>query len=279
MPLGRAGNVERSPDLEVRAEVICPVQLLRMVEGAAFLVAYERVVLETVPELPDDLDVLLRAGIAEGVRVLLIEIEIVRGSLGCRRHDVPAGPAAGDEVERGEFAGEVVGLLVGGGGRRNEAEMGGERRECGKQRHRLETRHLSASTFRGPTERDRQAVGEEIGVEETPLGGKRELLVKLEVRGAIGRLVGVPPGGDMLSAAGKKGAKLDLSCHGRVSGLGFQELVARASAGLRQRPIRVAIGRSLSFLRYGSNWPTARSRRAVREGEMISPPAKSRSEA
>jgi hypothetical protein len=98
-------------------------------EDAALLVAQEGVVVEAVPELLDDLDVLAGAGVAEGMRVLLIEVEVVRRGLGRRRHHVPAGPPARDQVERGEPARGRIRLFVGARGGGDEAEMLGQRRE------------------------------------------------------------------------------------------------------------------------------------------------------
>ena len=55
-----------------------------------------------------------------------------------------------------------------------------------------------------------EAVGEEIGVEQAALGGLGELSVELEAGRAVGRGVRVAPCGDVLAAAGKEGAELDL---------------------------------------------------------------------
>ena len=52
--------------------------------------------------------------------------------------DVPAGPAAADDVERGELAGQVVGRVVGGGGGGDQADVLGGRRQRGQQGERLE---------------------------------------------------------------------------------------------------------------------------------------------
>ncbi|MCY1245967.1 hypothetical protein D9M72_591610 [compost metagenome] len=91
--------------------------------------------------------------------------------------------------------------------------MGGERRQRRKQGHRLEARHPGVSALARPAEADRQPICQEIGVEQTAFRRQRQLLVKFETGRPVGRLVGVAPGGDMLSATGKKCSKPDLACH------------------------------------------------------------------
>ena len=124
----------------------------------------------------------------------------------------PARPPR-DQVERGELAGDVVGLLVGGRGGGDEADALGERRQRREQRHRLEARDLGVAALDAAAEGDGEAVSEEVGVEEPAFGGPGELAVELEAGGAVGRRVGVAPCGDVLATAGEEGAELDLSGH------------------------------------------------------------------
>ena len=88
----------------------------------------------------------------------------------------------------------------------------GQRRQRGEQRDRLEAGDLGVAAL-AAAEADRQAVGQEIGVEQPALGGLRQPAVELETGGAVGRRVGMAPGGDVLAAAGEEGAELDRSGH------------------------------------------------------------------
>ena len=222
------------------------------------------------------------AGVAEGVRVLPVEVEVVRRRLGRRRHHVPARAAARDQVERGELAGDVVGLLVGGRGGGDEAEVLGQRRERREQRHRLEARDLGVAALDAAAEGDGEAVGEEVGVEEPALGGLGELAVELEAGGAVGRGIRVAPGGDMLAAAGKEGAELDLSGHAfdpwmmKVAAIRSRSESLPASRR-RRRPAVQAIGRGPCAATCSTSWSTARAMRSRSAGAVGSPSVKSRS--
>jgi hypothetical protein len=88
-----------------------------MEETPCRLVAQEGIILEAVPQLFDHIDMFRGAGIADGMGMLLIEVEVMCRRLGRRRHHVPASAAVADQIQRGEFAGEVVGFLIGGRGR------------------------------------------------------------------------------------------------------------------------------------------------------------------
>ena len=68
MPLARAGNIQRSLDLEVLALVSGIMQLAGIEEDTRFLVADEGVILEAVPQLAHHRDMFRRARdlLAEG---------------------------------------------------------------------------------------------------------------------------------------------------------------------------------------------------------------------
>ncbi len=135
-------------------------------ELAAFDIARKGVVGETVPEAGDDIVELAGALIALAMFDMLLEAEIQRGIRVGRRDDVPARPPGADMVERGEAAGNVIGLVEGRRGGRNEADPlsdGGKRRQ---QRERLEGGYRLASLqgLHGHVEHC-QVISHEEGVE------------------------------------------------------------------------------------------------------------------
>ena len=111
------------------------------------------------------------------------------------RHDVPAGAAAADVVERREAASDVIGLVKRRGRRRNQADPFGRARKSRKQGERLERGHR-----RAPSQRlDRHVEhGEMVGHEERVelsaferLGETLQML-KVEVRVRIGAWIAPP---------------------------------------------------------------------------------------
>src|SRR5690606_23735278 len=101
-----ARHIERALDLEMLAAMLRGMQLVQIEKSAALLVANEGVILEALPELLDHVDMLCGARVAEGMRMLPVEIEIVGCGIRTGRDDIPAGSAAGNEVERRELAGK-----------------------------------------------------------------------------------------------------------------------------------------------------------------------------
>jgi hypothetical protein len=79
------------------------VKPVRVVEASRLLVADEGVVLPTVPQRLDCLDVLMRSGVAFDVCGLFIAIEVARRVVARRSHDVPAGPTIRQKVEGRKF--------------------------------------------------------------------------------------------------------------------------------------------------------------------------------
>ncbi len=72
------------------------VHFIAIKELARGFITQERVILEAVPQLFDHFNVLFRPLIAIFVRMLSIEVEVMRRSFRRRSHDVPACTAAGD---------------------------------------------------------------------------------------------------------------------------------------------------------------------------------------
>ena len=95
---------------QILALVIEHMHLLRIEEDAALGIADEGIVGKAVPQAGDDIVEFPRALIALAMLDMLVEAEIQRCVRVGRGDDVPAGAAAADMVERGETAGDVIGL-------------------------------------------------------------------------------------------------------------------------------------------------------------------------
>jgi hypothetical protein len=205
--LRRAGGVERAANPEVGADVVEGVDPVGVGVVPAVVVAQDRTVLPAVPELGDDLQELGGAGVAVPVR-RAFDAEVVRLGLARRGDDVPSGPAAADVVQRGELAGHVEGLVVGGGDGRDQADVVGDRGQRGQQGQGLQ-----------PAERvvpdvapQGQPVGEEDRVEPAPLGDLGETLVVADVGDVGGGGARVPPGRLVVPDAHQKGVQMQLPC-------------------------------------------------------------------
>lgn len=102
------------------------------------LVADDRVVLPAVPELDGDIQELRGPCVPFGVRGLVLQTEVARRLGTGGGDDVPARPAAADDVQRGELTGQVVGRVVGGGGGGDQPDVLGGSRQRGQQGERLQ---------------------------------------------------------------------------------------------------------------------------------------------
>ena len=149
-----------------------------MVQGAEFIgveeqplldIAEEGVVGPGIPQPGDDLEKLAGAGVAGGVVEMRVAAEVQRLVRVAGGDEVPAGASLRDMIERGEFAGHMVGLVVGGGGGGDQPDPlrhHGQRRQ---QRQRVERGDGGRALQRLHRHvHHRQMVGHEEGVE---LGG------------------------------------------------------------------------------------------------------------
>ena len=180
---------------------------------AALLVAQQAAVLPRVPQAGYDLVEFLGALVAFAMRHVLVEAEILRLVLDLRGDQVPAGAAVADMVDRHEAAGDVVGLVVGRGRRRHEADALGHHGERRQRRRRLElhgARELGARPLAArqlPAARHADRVLEEDAVELRRFGHLGDVGVALEVH-VIGRLgVGMAPAGEMVARHAEEAAE------------------------------------------------------------------------
>ena len=186
------------------------MHLRGVVEDARLLVADEGVLVPAVPQAEHDFGELDRPLVAIGVRHVLVAAVVQRVLLVVRGHEVPGRAAAADLVERGELAGERIGLVVGRGRCRDEAEMpgyGGQRRQ---DRHRFELHDLAHATARVgiALQIDRGGIGEEQEVELAALGELGDLDHVGQAGPGMVMGVGVSPCGDMLSGLVHESAEM-----------------------------------------------------------------------
>src|SRR6185437_16278782 len=110
--LRTARNVERAEHREILAAMIELMQRVRPEELPGFLVPNEGVVVPAVPQAEHNPGKLARAFVALAVLVVLFAIEIARLVLLTGRHEVPAGAAAAQVIERRELPRHVERLVV-----------------------------------------------------------------------------------------------------------------------------------------------------------------------
>ncbi|MET4388251.1 hypothetical protein ABIB73_004013 [Bradyrhizobium sp. F1.4.3] len=121
---------------------------------------------------------------------MLGQAKVLRGLRRARCHDVPAGPAATDVIQRGEEPRQVVGLSISRRCGRDQADPTGSGRDRGEQGDRLKSKPLRIADI----VRQRRAVGEEDRVELVRFSALRQLLVTGDVEDAIGCRTPVAPG-------------------------------------------------------------------------------------
>ena len=178
-------------------------------------IAHEGVVGEGIPQPGDHVVELARALVAFGVLHVIVEPEIQRRVRIGGGDDVPAGAPAADVVERGEAAGDMIGLVEGGRAGRDQPDMFGDAGQRRQQRERLERGDGVAALQRIDRHvQHGQVVGHEEGVE---LSGFELLDQLLDVREIE---IGVRPGAGIAPRAGVNAdrpherAELELTfCH------------------------------------------------------------------
>jgi len=193
--LRRARDVQRAANAKMLADVVERMDLAGIGEDARGRIVDERVVLPAVPEPRDHVEIFAGALVALVVGRVLGQSKVLRGLWGAGRHDIPAGAALAQVVERGEHAREIVGLGIGGRCRRDQANA---LRHCGDRRQpgdRLEAKALGVADIVGKS----RAVGKEDGVELARLSALRQLLIIADVENALRRRSLVAPRGFVMA--------------------------------------------------------------------------------
>jgi hypothetical protein len=128
------------------------------------------------------------------------------------RHNIPASPASTQMIERGEFPGNMIGLVVGGRGGSDQPQKLGDNRERGQQRQRIERGNSCAALE--PLYRHvehGEMVGHEKGVEASALEGLSEALEMREIKVRIRPGPGVAPSRGVNADGPHKGAETQLT--------------------------------------------------------------------
>ena len=181
---------------------IDPALAVRVLEG---------VILPAVPQLPGEIDELARAGIAVGVAEAWVSAEALGGAVGERGDDVPADPSSAQMVERGEAAGKRIGLVEIGVHRRHQPDLRCDAGECGGERQRLELEEGEAPLDAlGARAALADEIGEEGGIELTPLGGPHHVRPMREIRLAGVDRFRLAPGAGMVAVTRQEHAEGEL---------------------------------------------------------------------
>ena len=179
---------------------------LRFVEIAAGrLVEHKSAVVPAIPQSLDHLDELGGTGVTRVVVQRRLQPEVLGFELRPGCDHVPAGAALADQIQGGELARQIVGLVVGGGCRRHQADMPGDHGQRRQQRHRFQLDHVPA----GPRQRATRnivltnsgTVGKEHHVELAALGDLRAAHIVLDAQRAVGRHIRMAPGGRVITVA------------------------------------------------------------------------------
>ena len=202
---------ERPFHLQVLAVVVEHMELGRIEIDAALDVADEGVVGPRIPQAGDDVVELARPRIALVVLHLVVHAEVLRRIGIGRGHDVPAGAALRDVIERGEAAGDGVGRLEGGRGGGDQAEMLGVLRQRRQQGQRIERGDGGRALQRLHRHvQHRQVIGHEESVELAALQGLGVGDQRLEIEVGVRRAARIAPGGGVDADRAHEGAEAEL---------------------------------------------------------------------
>lgn len=133
LSLPGALDVERPLDPEEPSLVVEPMQLRLVRVNAGCPVTHEGVVVPTVPEPLDRIEILV-CDLVTQLMFRMFSSVVAAGPFERRCHRIPTGAAAADEVERGKLAGDRERVAVGGRNRADETDLrsrSGERRQDG----------------------------------------------------------------------------------------------------------------------------------------------------
>ena len=232
MALWRAGDVERPAHFQVLALVVQDVKLVGVEVDPRVDVAHEGVVGPRIPQAGDDIEELAGAGVALAMFHLLVHAEVQRGIGIGGRHQVPAGAAFGNVVERGEAPRDRVGRLEGRRRRRDQPEMAGVLGEHRQQSQRIERGHgrTALQRLHGHVQHG-QVIGHEEGVELAALQRLGVADQRLEIEVGIGRTARIAPGGGMDADRTHEGAQLQLAFGGHAASLATPEAAGKAASG------------------------------------------------
>ena len=187
--LRAARHGEVAADVELLAVVLERPGRTRAHELPGRRVGDDLVLGPRVPQLPGGADELAGPHVAVGVVEEAAAPEVLAGERVRRRDDVPRRPPARQVVERGQLAGQLVGLVVRGVERAGQPEVGRHPGQRGEDRQRVGPADDVEVVDLAPLLAQPQPLGEEEEVELAPLGGLGEVDERVELDLALGRRV------------------------------------------------------------------------------------------
>ena len=128
-----------------------------------------------------------------------------------RGNDVPTGPSPADVVNGHELARDGEGFAVGGGQGGGNSDVAGVHSQGGQQGQRLKAVQKNGVRLFA----DVKAVAKEDEIQLGLFRFSSQIAVVLQVDGAVGYGLGVPPGSHVAAGAGKEGAQPQLASFGR----------------------------------------------------------------
>ncbi len=189
------------------------MQLLGIEIDSVLGVVNEGVVRPAIPKPGHDVVELARPAIAGVVLPMLVPPEIPRFRRIAGGDEIPSRAPAADVVERGEFARDVIGLVIGRRRRGDEADALRHHRQRGQQGQRIERRDRRATLQRRHRHvQDRQMIGHEEGVELSLLQLLRKPHQVLQVEIGVRICARIEPPGGMDSDGTHESAEFQLPC-------------------------------------------------------------------
>ncbi len=208
-PLGRSRYVQRACHRVISAAMRDRVNLRCVDKACVKLVADKGIILPAIPQRVHDLRKFLGAVIARLVLKHAGQTEIATRSCIRRGNSVPARAAAAGVVERRKASGDVVGLVVGRRGGRDQPDIfrgSSDRRQRDRRFHRHEGAILDAIG-------DCRRIGEENRVELSALGNLRDTNIVPNIEARIRVAVWQPPGGSISAGVQEIDVEMKLTGH------------------------------------------------------------------
>jgi hypothetical protein len=184
---------------------------LRVDEQPLFLVHDERIFAPAIPQRAARFDHFVGAVVAQLFRWQMPNAKIARLEIGRRRHDVPAGAAMRDMVERGQNPGQMIRMVKRRRERGAKPQMLRRPRHHRQHDHRVEIGKLAAIAQIGVEAAfidvgEAQGIGEETAVKARRLEHPSQVLVARRLENAVKVGLGVAPGAGEL----RRRASLDV---------------------------------------------------------------------
>ncbi len=194
------------------------MKLVGIEKEPAFGVADESVIGPGIPQAGHHVVELARAPVARVVLHVIVHAEIQRGIGIGGGHDIPAGAAAAQMIERSKAAGDMIGRIERGRAGGDQPQMLGHHGERRKKRERLERGDRVAVLERVERHvQHGQMIGHEKRVEFGSLQRLREALEMAEIEVGVGKGAGIAPGAGVDGGRAHESAEMQLTLPAHAS--------------------------------------------------------------